>query len=72
MQKCHEEAKLKSKSEVRLLVKEVKSLRSSQLKLRRELKKFAEERTEFEVFFQLNQLHFELDACKHVAILIRS
>ncbi|KAG8379810.1 hypothetical protein BUALT_Bualt07G0128200 [Buddleja alternifolia] len=48
LQKFHEEANLKSKSDVKLLAKEVKSLRSSQSELRQELDRVAKERTEFE------------------------
>ncbi|KAG8372519.1 hypothetical protein BUALT_Bualt12G0074600 [Buddleja alternifolia] len=48
LQKFHEESNLKSKSDVKLLAKEVKSLRSSQSELRQELDRVAKERTEFE------------------------
>lgn len=52
LQKHHEETELKSKSEIKLLVKEVKSLRSSQSELRQEIEKIAEEKMEFETKLQ--------------------
>ncbi|KAL0441647.1 UNVERIFIED_CONTAM: PX domain-containing protein EREL2 [Sesamum radiatum] len=48
LQMCHGEVDLKSKSDVKLLVREVKSLRNSQSELQRELDRMAKERTEFE------------------------
>ncbi|KAK4488862.1 hypothetical protein RD792_004652, partial [Penstemon davidsonii] len=48
MQKCHEESDMKSKSDVKLLVKEVKSLRKSQSEFTRDLEKLEKEKTEFE------------------------
>ncbi|KAL3835527.1 hypothetical protein ACJIZ3_010263 [Penstemon smallii] len=52
IQKCHEESDLKSKSDVKLLVKEVKSLRNSQSELTRDLEKLENEKTEFEMSLQ--------------------
>lgn len=47
--KHREESDLKSKADVKLLVREVKSLRSFQLELKQEVGRLAKERTEFEV-----------------------
>lgn len=47
--KHREESDLKSKADVKLLVREVKSLRSFQLELKQEAGRLAKERTEFEV-----------------------
>ncbi|KAI3455298.1 hypothetical protein Pfo_011961 [Paulownia fortunei] len=52
LEKCHEEADLKSKSDLKLLVREVKSLRSSQSELQQELDRVAKDRTEFETRLQ--------------------
>ncbi|PIN06865.1 hypothetical protein CDL12_20570 [Handroanthus impetiginosus] len=52
LQKCHEETELKSKNDVKLLVREIKSLRSSQSELRQELDRLAQEKTEFETRLQ--------------------
>ncbi|KAK4427990.1 PX domain-containing protein EREX [Sesamum alatum] len=52
LQISHGEVDLKSKSDVKLLVREVKSLRSSQSELRQELDRVAKERTEFETRLQ--------------------
>ncbi|KAL0319124.1 UNVERIFIED_CONTAM: PX domain-containing protein EREL2 [Sesamum angustifolium] len=52
LQMCHGEVDLKSKSDVKLLVREVKSLRNSQSELQRELDRMAKERTEFETRLQ--------------------
>ncbi|KAL2493482.1 Phox (PX) domain-containing protein [Abeliophyllum distichum] len=46
--KHHEESDLKSKADVKLLVREVKSLRSYQSELKQEVSRLAQERTEFE------------------------
>ncbi|KAL2458774.1 Phox (PX) domain-containing protein [Forsythia ovata] len=46
--KRHEESDLKSKADVKLLVREVKSLRSYQSELKQEVSRLAQERTEFE------------------------
>jgi hypothetical protein len=45
----HEEFEVKSKADVKLLVKEVKSLRSSQLDLKQELSQLMKEKLEVEV-----------------------
>lgn len=49
LQKYHEEFEGKSKADVKLLVKEVKSLRSSQLELKQELSRLMKEKLEVEV-----------------------
>lgn len=50
LKKHHEEFEVKSKADVKLLVKEVKSLRSSQLELKQELSRLMKEKLEAEVF----------------------
>ncbi|CAA2994342.1 Hypothetical predicted protein [Olea europaea subsp. europaea] len=50
--KHREESDLKSKADVKLLVREVKSLRSFQLELKQEVGRLAKERTEFERILQ--------------------
>ncbi|KAL0415366.1 UNVERIFIED_CONTAM: PX domain-containing protein EREX [Sesamum latifolium] len=52
LQICRGEVDLKSKSDVKLLVREVKSLQNSQSELRQELDRVAKERTEFETRLQ--------------------
>jgi hypothetical protein len=49
LQRHHEEFEVKSKADVKLLVKEVKSLRSSQLDLKQELSQLMKEKLELEV-----------------------
>lgn len=49
LQKHSEELELKSKADVKLLVKEVKSLRSSQSELKQELSRLMKEKLEVEV-----------------------
>lgn len=49
LKKHHEEFEVKSKADVKLLVKEVKSLRSSQLELKQELSRLMKEKLEVEV-----------------------
>lgn len=51
LQKRYEELEAKSKVEVKVLVKEVKSLRSAQMELKQELSRTLEEKTEAEVVF---------------------
>ncbi|KAG2723124.1 hypothetical protein I3760_02G157800 [Carya illinoinensis] len=48
LQKQHEEFEVKSKADIKLLVKEVKSLRSSQLELKQELSRLMKEKLEAE------------------------
>ena len=49
LQKHHEDLELKSKADVKLLVKEVKSLRSSQSELKQELSRLMKEKARIEV-----------------------
>jgi predicted nucleic acid-binding Zn-ribbon protein len=51
LQSHHEEFEVKSKADVKLLVKEVKSLRSSQLDLKQELSQLMKEKLEVEVTY---------------------
>lgn len=51
--KQHEELEVKSKSDIKLLVKEVKSLRRSQVDLKQKLDESLQEKTEVEVGFCL-------------------
>ncbi|KAM7498260.1 hypothetical protein LguiA_022674 [Lonicera macranthoides] len=48
MHKLHEDSELKSKSDIKLLVKEVKSLRNVQLELKQELSRLMKEKLEVE------------------------
>ncbi|GMI93911.1 hypothetical protein like AT3G15920 [Hibiscus trionum] len=52
LQKHHEELEVKSKADVKLLVKEVKSLRSSQSELKQELSRVMKEKLELERVMQ--------------------
>ena len=47
--KQHEELEVKSKSDIKVLVKEVKSLRSSQTQMKQELSRSLKEKSEAEV-----------------------
>lgn len=49
LQKHHEELEMKSKADVKVLVKEVKSLRSSHIDLKQELSQLLREKSEVEV-----------------------
>jgi DNA topoisomerase VI subunit A len=49
LNKDHEELQVKSKADVKLLVKEVKSLRNSQRELKQELSRLMKEKLEVEV-----------------------
>lgn len=49
LHKHHEELEVKSKADVKLLVKEVKSLRSSQSELKQDLTRVMKEKLELEV-----------------------
>ncbi|KZV22599.1 hypothetical protein F511_02616 [Dorcoceras hygrometricum] len=60
LKKCQEDSDLRLKSDVKLLVKEVKSLRSSQSELRLELDRMVKERTELE-----RRLHMEKQKTEH-------
>lgn len=62
LQKLHEDSDLKSKSDIKLLVKEVKSLRNVQLELKQELSRSMKEKLEVEVsFLSTMSISFFLD-----------
>lgn len=50
LQKHHDEFEMKSKTDMKLLVKEVKSLRSSQLELKQQLGELMKEKVDVEVW----------------------
>jgi uncharacterized membrane protein (DUF106 family) len=50
LQKHHDEFEMKSKTDMKLLIKEVKSLRSSQLELKQQLSELMEEKVDVEVW----------------------
>lgn len=50
LQKHHDELEMKSKTDVKLLIKEVKSLRSSQLELKKQLSELVKEKLDAEVW----------------------
>lgn len=54
LQKHHLELESKSNADVKLLVKEIKSLRSSHTELKQELSKLAKEKADVEVTIHLN------------------
>lgn len=58
LQKYHEEFESKSKTDVKLLVKEVKSLRNSQSELKQELSRLMKEKLEVEVMSLMLHLIF--------------
>lgn len=49
--KRHQELEVKSKADIKVLVKEVRSLRSSQSELTQQLKQSQREKSEMEVYF---------------------
>lgn len=49
LQKHHDEFEMKSKTDTKLLIKEVKSLRSSQLELKQQLSELMKEKIDVEV-----------------------
>ncbi|XWS19110.1 hypothetical protein CRYUN_Cryun32bG0103100 [Craigia yunnanensis] len=59
LHKHHEELEVKSKADVKLLVKEVKSLRSSQSKLKQELSRVMKEKLELERVLQKEKQRME-------------
>lgn len=50
LQKRHEELEMKSKTDVKVLIKEVKSLRNSQSELKQQLSELVKEKLEAEVW----------------------
>ncbi|KAJ8774089.1 hypothetical protein K2173_009520 [Erythroxylum novogranatense] len=59
LHKNHEELELKSKADIKLLVKEVKSLRGSQLELKQELSRLMKEKIEIERVLQKEKQRME-------------
>ncbi|XP_052180718.1 PX domain-containing protein EREX isoform X2 [Diospyros lotus] len=59
LQKHHEDLELKSKADVKLLVKEVKSLRSSQSELKQELSRLMKEKAKIESVLQKEKEKWE-------------
>lgn len=57
LQKHHDDFEMKSKTDVKLLVKEVKALRSSQSDLKQEFSQLMKEKLEVEVIFWLLNMH---------------
>lgn len=56
LHKEHEEMEVKSKAELKVLVKEVKSLRTTQSELRQELSRTMKEKLEMEVKCSLQEI----------------
>ncbi|KAK2994480.1 hypothetical protein RJ640_021285 [Escallonia rubra] len=69
LQKYHEELESKSKSDVKLLVKEVKSLRSSQLELKQDLSRLLKEKLEAERVLQKEKQKWEHANAANVKLL---
>ncbi|KAK3020483.1 hypothetical protein RJ639_045733 [Escallonia herrerae] len=69
LQKYHEELESKSKSDVKLLVKEVKSLRSSQLELKQDLSRLLKEKLEAERVLQKEKQKWEHANVANVKLL---
>lgn len=57
LHKEHEELEVKSKTELKVLVKEVKSLRTTQSELRQELSHTMKEKLEMEVICSLQEIY---------------
>ncbi|KAJ1393479.1 PX domain superfamily [Sesbania bispinosa] len=60
LQKHHDEFEMKSKTDMKLLIKEVKSLRSSQLELKQQLGELMKEKLEVERILQKEKQRMEL------------
>ncbi|PON48077.1 Phox domain containing protein [Parasponia andersonii] len=69
LQKHHEEFELKSKTDVKLLVKEVKSLRNSHSELKQELSRLMKEKLEVERVLQKETQRTELADTANVKLL---
>lgn len=67
--KHHEESDLKSKADVKLLVREVKSLRTFQLELKQEVGILAKEKTEFERTLQEERQKWEYTDTNNAKLL---
>lgn len=60
LDKEHEEMEVKSKAELKVLVKEIKSLRTTQSELRQELSRTMKEKLEMEVKCNLQEIYSSL------------
>ncbi|KAL6144861.1 hypothetical protein ACLB2K_055551 [Fragaria x ananassa] len=69
LQKFHEEFEVKSKTDVKLLVKEVKSLRNSQSELKQELSRLMKEKLEVERILQKEKRRIERTATTNTKLL---
>ncbi|XP_040370616.1 PX domain-containing protein EREX isoform X2 [Rosa chinensis] len=69
LQKLHEEFEVKSKTDVKLLVKEVKSLRNSQSELKQELSRLMKEKLEVERTLQKEKRRIECAATTNAKLL---
>lgn len=69
LQKHHEEFEVKSKADVKVLIKEVKSLRSSQLELKQELSQVMKEKLEVERILHKERQRMELASTANAKLL---
>ncbi|GMY34065.1 PX domain-containing protein EREX [Fagus crenata] len=69
LQKHHEEFEVKSKADVKVLIKEVKSLRSSQLELKQELSQVMKEKLEVERSLHKERQRMELASTANAKLL---
>ncbi|KAL9267960.1 PX domain-containing protein [Drosera capensis] len=69
MQKHHEESDMKSKTDVKLLVKEVKSLRQSQTELKQELSRLMKEKLEADKILEREKQRLELISTTNAKLL---
>lgn len=60
LQRHHDEFEMKSKADMKLLIKEVKSLRSSQLELKQQLSELMKEKIDVEVWSSLVNVYCKL------------
>ncbi|PNX77587.1 phox domain-containing protein, partial [Trifolium pratense] len=69
LQKHHDEFEMKSKTDMKLLIKEVKSLRSSQLELKQQLSKLMEEKVDVERTLQKEKERMQLSHNSNAKLL---
>ncbi|KAM4100449.1 hypothetical protein ACJW30_05G069900 [Castanea mollissima] len=69
LQKHHEEFEVKSKADVKLLIKEVKSLRNSQLELKQDLSRVMKEKLEVERILHKERQRMELASTANAKLL---
>ncbi|WJX74937.1 hypothetical protein P8452_58529 [Trifolium repens] len=69
LQKHHDEFEMKSKTDTKLLIKEVKSLRSSQLELKQQLSKLMEEKVDVERTLQKEKERMQLSHNSNAKLL---